>query len=417
MGKIIIKTFIKTFLCAIFAAIVFWGISRLSVNPVQNRLYNQCVETQNREYEDSMAEYQTQMKEYEKRLAELKKKQNEDKKQIFEYNAKLIKTLGLNNSGLISTSVSLNCEQTNDDNIGSELNYYFYINGTEVSNGSTVQINVLEPIQISVSIIEADPSHDDTGEVSDEFIVALCDLFEGITFRWEVPISEHYGQYAGNTADYAGSITLKTVNYYALSQSEKYHPPFYTIPLKPAEPVKPIPPNKEAFLYSPLEAIKHSIGGIALFCLFSFSLLLLIIFQTASALSKEQERQRIKQFSKIQKQRFKEEKKNFINRVHGRSPSEICNIPNNIHFLQNGLPIDNNDTEFGSFTYYLSEHGTRYHKKIGCSSASIPCHAFKIDTYQYSPCSKCCRTEINIPEWYTEYQNLMLEAKHFEYSF
>ena len=91
------------------------------------------------------------------------------------------------------------------------------------------------------------------------------------------------------------------------------------------------------------------------------------------------------------------EKEEFIRFLGGRSIREAAKVPDNITFVH-GLPRDNNDKEFGSFTVYISKNGSCYHSRKGCCSASFPRHAFTA-AGKYRPCSKCCSRPVKIPQW------------------
>ena len=69
------------------------------------------------------------------------------------------------------------------------------------------------------------------------------------------------------------------------------------------------------------------------------------------ALLAEQARKKAEQARK--EQEFLAEKTDFLNRLHGQSIREVAGVPKNISFF-NGLPKDNNDSQYGSYTVYRS---------------------------------------------------------------
>lgn len=107
-----------------------------------------------------------------------------------------------------------------------------------------------------------------------------------------------------------------------------------------------------------------------------------------------------------------QDKAEFIHFMNGRKIREIAQVPANIKFV-NGLPVDNNNSSYGSFTVYLSKNGKCFHQRQGCCSARYSAHFVKIRN-KYSPCSKCCTKDYNVPSWYTTYMDLKGRARYFE---
>lgn len=110
------------------------------------------------------------------------------------------------------------------------------------------------------------------------------------------------------------------------------------------------------------------------------------------------------------KRRKKEEedRANFIELLGGQTIREAAGVPEKVYFFE-GLPKDNNNKKYGSYTKYLSKSGNCYHDKQGCCSAKYPTHAFRV-AYRYKPCSKCCKSRVIIPDWYSKYEQLEKEA-------
>ncbi len=105
---------------------------------------------------------------------------------------------------------------------------------------------------------------------------------------------------------------------------------------------------------------------------------------------------------RIARLKFKED-------LNGKRIRDKAGVPSNILFYE-GYPKDNNNRKYGSFTYYVSKSGNRYHQKNGCCSARYPIHSFKAIS-RYSPCSKCCETIPVVPQWYRTYESLVNQAK------
>lgn len=109
-----------------------------------------------------------------------------------------------------------------------------------------------------------------------------------------------------------------------------------------------------------------------------------------------------------------EDRNKFIELLGGRSIREAAGVPANVYFYE-GMPKDNNNKKYGSYTRYLSKSGNCYHEKQGCCSARYTAHAFNVAGW-YKPCSKCCRSRVVIPEWYRNYEHLEKEADRLDIS-
>ena len=128
----------------------------------------------------------------------------------------------------------------------------------------------------------------------------------------------------------------------------------------------------------------------------------------SSRISKGKEKKRKEQ----ERQEYEANKSQFILKLGGKSIREAAGVPNNIKFID-GLPRDNNNRQYGSYTVYLSTNGTCYHEKPGCCSAHRVAHAFLVIN-RYRPCSKCCRGSVIIPQWYTKYKELEKQCKKYD---
>lgn len=117
--------------------------------------------------------------------------------------------------------------------------------------------------------------------------------------------------------------------------------------------------------------------------------------------------------NKIKREKEEEKERtsraSFKNNLNSQRIRDKAGVPSYIYFFE-GLPKDNNNKKYGSFTYYVSKSGKCYHQIQGCCSARYAIHSFKA-VKRYDPCSKCCKTVPTIPEWYNRYERLVYEAK------
>lgn len=138
-----------------------------------------------------------------------------------------------------------------------------------------------------------------------------------------------------------------------------------------------------------------------------------VVFVTAAGLFTKNAifKKRAEEERRKKETQFLAEKQAFLARLNGRTIREAAGVPNQLK-LVNGLPIDNNDAPFGSFTVYRSINGRCFHDKKGCCSASFPMHYFEARPW-LSSCSKCCVKHRATPQWYFEYQSLKKQAEMF----
>ena len=111
-------------------------------------------------------------------------------------------------------------------------------------------------------------------------------------------------------------------------------------------------------------------------------------------------------------QKFLAEKAAFLQRLGGQSLRQAAGVPAHITFVD-GLPKDNNDAKYGSFTVYRSLRGQCYHAQELCfPSVYHPLHLFEaIERYQLRPCTWCYKGRSAIPQWYKDYAALKTEAQ------
>lgn len=116
------------------------------------------------------------------------------------------------------------------------------------------------------------------------------------------------------------------------------------------------------------------------------------------------------------KQRFKRKRLYYLNLYKGKSIYELANVPENIKFDENDLPIsvDNSGLKWGKeFTVYVSKYGKCYHKKYGCSGAYNYVHIFT-GNIKYWSCSRCSHGEsYEIPTWYNDYLEIKKTKKYY----
>lgn len=114
---------------------------------------------------------------------------------------------------------------------------------------------------------------------------------------------------------------------------------------------------------------------------------------------------------KEKEERFASEKQAFLVGLNGRSLIEAAAVPKYIKF-KDGYPVDNGSM-YGSFTVYRSTNGHCYHDRRNCCSARIPIHYFEAKE-TLTPCSKCCTSTREIPDWYFDYQMLRSYAEKYQ---
>jgi len=114
----------------------------------------------------------------------------------------------------------------------------------------------------------------------------------------------------------------------------------------------------------------------------------------------------IKKRKKEKEKIFKEEKAYYSNLYGGISINELANVPSNIKFGNDKLPISIDESGFRwgiTFTVFVTKYGTCYHKKLRCCGSQYPEHLFSMINRK-TGCSKCARyNNIEIPQWYNEY--------------
>lgn len=104
------------------------------------------------------------------------------------------------------------------------------------------------------------------------------------------------------------------------------------------------------------------------------------------------------------KQREWNAKKEAYLECYGNRPSiQFVNKPNGEWIGPDGLPCSSGDGKWGDrFTFYLTANGKSFHKKRGCSSASIEINAYNVKYRDLSPCKRC-NPRIPSLDWFEEY--------------
>lgn len=329
---------------------------------------------------------------YNKQLIEYNEKEDEYKHSILKkYNSSL---------DTVKATVSINTKRTNSANIGNEWKYEYCLNGKEIKNGDTVYIHIFGDNIFLSKITEVDPSWDDVGRCEQNITIPLDKLNSSYAFEQEVKVRENGGNRAGNTVEYSVSYKLKFIEPLIISKND--------IELAPDKPslddVKGI---------SIIYVIENDTTARNRTLLYFAGFIALTVVPTISRVKRNKEEYE----KELEKQRiYNAEKEAFINSLGGKSIRETAGVPKNIKFNALDLPIDNNNSMYGSFTVYLNRSGTCFHRTRGCCSASIPAHLFTARK-QYRACSKCCRNTgtIIIPQWYTNYIKLKGQANRFGY--
>ena len=297
--------------------------------------------------------------------------------------------------------------------IGNEWAYEHYLNGEEFEDGEIVTINAQTSFAIKSRFIEQDSINDIGESTSRKYRYAEDENYKKtLTISQQVHVVERGGRkYAGSTADF--NATYKLIRVIPTSMS-----------------------YWDVFLYTSNNT-EHSfcialIGGQVL-CIICV-VFVLINGRKKQAYAEEQERIRKKQEEEYERiriaQKLEEEQKRkeeeqkrkeqeylvgkiaFLERLQGRGIRQAAGVPTHISFV-NGLPRDNNDAPYGSFTVYCSSSGHCYHDKIGCCSARHPMHYFNVRK-MFKPCSKCCSVQRSIPQWYIAYNMLKNQAKYYQ---
>lgn len=270
--------------------------------------------------------------------------------------------------------------------VGNEWSYIHLLNDTTFSSGNVIELGISEPFTITSRIIEHDGISDVGETASKKYIYSKNENWKkSINFSQDVHVDEcggrrNAGAYANFRVEYTltrvlpKSTTFWSLLFYAQNSNNSWLP----ISLVVCESI--------------------SITIIAY---------VIVAGRKKEKTMKEQQAQKVIQIKLT-------EKESFIQSLNGKTISEVAKVPSHITFVD-GLPKDEDDQKYGSYTLYVSSSGACFHKKKGCCSASIPVHIFEISK-QYRPCSKCCKgafPNFDIPQWYSDYIKLKKKCTYY----
>lgn len=289
--------------------------------------------------------------------------------------------------------------------IGKEWTYKHFLNDKEFENGEVVVINVKSSFTITSECIERD-SIPDVGTTTSKQIVYPQggDYKKPLIISQKVHVVEKGGRrYAGSTADFVVTYTITRVIPTTMGYWEVF---LHTS-------------NDTEYFFCVLLIVGLMLSSVCV-------VFVLVKGNRKKAYIEEQERVRKKQEAELERNRIAQElekerqrkerefltgRAGFLESLQGQSIRQAAGVPNHISFVK-GLPKDNNDALYGSFTVYCSTNGSCYHDRMGCCSARRPMHYFNVKK-KLRPCSKCCTKQRTIPQWYTDYNALINQAKRY----
>lgn len=269
--------------------------------------------------------------------------------------------------------------------IGSDWSYYHYLNDTAFKNGDVLTVCASEPFSIRSVFVERDAIPDKGEAISSAYQYPFLQDYPNLLYITNrVHVKETGGRkYAGSTADFSVVYTLKRVVPEYMNFWDVY---FFSL-------------NASRKFWRKLLVFVQ---------VFSFAF---GVFASVASINRQRKTAKLQQLTA--ERVAAEERLLFINRLQGKSIRDASRVPSCIKFI-NDLPVDNNDSEYGSYTVYVSSAGKCYHQQKGCCSARFPQHFF-IAKRTYRPCQRCCRQPIPIPQWYTDYLELKKLADKFNY--
>lgn len=294
--------------------------------------------------------------------------------------------------------------------IGNDFSYSANINGDSIFNYTQVKINLFRNNTIQIAIIEHDPSIDDVGKETETFLFPLDKLNEGTTNNYTIYVRETRGRGAGESAEFSVTLTLEPVRKIDLTGNRYVEPKFTES--RPTKPTKPLLPNEENFTIFDIFANDTTFHAICVIGALFF-LIRIVLFVRHEIAEARRAKEQLRKMELEKKQR-EIERAEFIKELSGQSIRDFCKVPKNISFTKDNLPKDNNDRIYGSYTVYISQSGTKYHRKCGCSSANIPYHFFRVQSKGYAPCARCCPPNGDLPQWYRDYIAMLEKAKRLD---
>lgn len=108
-------------------------------------------------------------------------------------------------SKTMRVTASATCSDYN--HVGNDWTQEYYVNGSKVSNGTTVSIAAGDTIMVSATITEEDKTPD-IGSNSESYQVTQSDLKNGFTVNFDINVRENKGRYSGSTATWRVSFSF-----------------------------------------------------------------------------------------------------------------------------------------------------------------------------------------------------------------
>lgn len=110
-----------------------------------------------------------------------------------------------------SINVTVSFDETYNDSVGNDWEFYATVNGKTVTNGGVdVTCNVGDRVNLYAQCVEQD-TYPDTGEDSSHIIIHEDDLWSSFSVTQDIIVTEDHGRYAGNTAEFAVTFTFEPV--------------------------------------------------------------------------------------------------------------------------------------------------------------------------------------------------------------
>lgn len=114
-------------------------------------------------------------------------------------------------TGPCTYNVTVSFDETYNDSVGSDWEFYATVNGKTVTNGGVdVTCDVGDHVDLYAQCVEEDV-YPDTGEDSSYIVIHKDDLWSSFTVTQDIIVTEDYGRYAGNTAEFAVTFTFEPV--------------------------------------------------------------------------------------------------------------------------------------------------------------------------------------------------------------
>lgn len=295
--------------------------------------------------------------------------------------------------GYITFKITADPKITKWGNIGNDLKFHHYINGNEFWSGNTVRKRVGETLTFETEIVEADSIPDIGSAYSVPFRYSDSYHYEfpNLYLRTYVTVDEKGGNYIsrGESAEFETTYCLTRV----MPAGTRY-----------------------------VDILTYITGTTAYWVLqaslwFQFATVGFVILEVLILLhSTTSERRESRKKNREIREQYRSEKERFAEAVEAAGGlRKYAGVPDNVRFVD-GLPVDGDGQEFGSYTVYTAMHGNCYHKYAGCCSAKFPKHIFEIGN-RYHPCKKCCPSDLVIPDWYRSYKLANRLAVHYKCKF